>query len=126
MNNNYGKIGLLAGALSFVLLVVGVRNVLGYEMEVLNFVAFAVFSLIIGINVTTLLFYNLKVAFPIFIVAVAIAFFEMFRSYITDFNGMGDTIGMLSLFVISSFGLAFALIVQFLSRFMPKKEGPGQ
>lgn len=121
MNSNYGKIGLLSGAASFILLVVGVRNVLGYEIQVLNFVAFAVFSLIIGINVTTLLFYNLRIAFSIFVVAVAIAFFEMFRSYIIDFNGMGDTIGMLSLFVISSFGLAIALIIQFLSRFFPKK-----
>lgn len=121
MNNNHGKIGLIAGAASFILLIVGVRNVLGYELQILNVVAFAVFSLIIGINFTTLLFYNLRIAFPIFVVAVAIAFFEMFRSYIIDFNGIGDTIGMLSLFVISSFGLALALIVQFLSRFFPKK-----
>lgn len=121
MTNNQGKIGLFGGAASFILLVVGVRNVLGYEIEMLNFVAFGVFSLIIGINLTTLLFYNLRIAFYIFIFAVAIAFFEMFRSYIADFNGMGDTIGMLSLFVISSFGLAVALIVQFLSRFFPKK-----
>ena len=121
MENNYGKIGVVAGLVSFVLLVVGLRNVLGHEMEILNFVAFSVFSLIIGIAFTTLLFYKLKIAFYMFSVAFVIAFFELFRSYITDINGQGDLIGILSLFIITSFGLGLALIVQFAVRLLTKK-----
>lgn len=122
MENNYGKIGVVAGLVSFVLLVVGLRNVLGHDIEILNFVAFSVFSLIIGIAFTTLLFYKLKIAFYMFSVAFAIAFFELFRSYIQDINGQGDLIGILSLFMITSFGLVLALIVQFAVRLLTKKK----
>jgi hypothetical protein len=121
VENNYGKIGVVAGLVSFVLLVVGLRNVLGHDMEILNFVAFSVFSLIIGIAFTTLLFYKLKIAFYMFSVVFVIAFFELFRSYIQDINGQGDLIGILSLFIITSFGLGLALIVQFAVRLIIKK-----
>lgn len=113
MENHFGKIGLLTGSASFVLLVVGLRNVLGQDVEILNFVAFAIISLIIGISFSALLLYKLRIAFPIFCVAMVFAFFEMFRSYILDINGAGDSIGILSLFMISSFGLGISLIVQF-------------
>jgi len=121
MDNNYGKIGLFAGFVSFILLVVGVRNVLGHDIEIMNFFAFAVFSLIIGISCTMLIFYKLRIAFTIFIIGLILAFFEMFRSYIMNINGVGDSIGILSLFMISSFGLGISLIVQFIVILVRKK-----
>ena len=121
LENNYGKIGVIAGIVSFVLLVVGLRNVLGHDIEILNFIAFSVFSLIIGIAFSSLLFYKLRIAFYIFSVAFVIAFFELFRSYIQDINGQGDLMGILSLFIISSFGLGLALIVQFAVKLLTKK-----
>lgn len=120
MHNNFGKIGVIAGLTSFILLIVGVRNVLGHEIEILNFIAFSIFALIIGISCATLLFYKLRIAFPIFIVAVVLAYFEMFRSYILNINDMGADLGILSLFIISSFGLGLALIVQFAVQFIQK------
>lgn len=120
MENYYGKIGIITGLSSFVLLVVGLRNVLGQDVEVLNFIAFSVFGLIIGIICATLLFYKLKIAFSIFIVALIIAFFEMFRNYIQNSNGQGDLIGILSLFIISSFGLVLAVGVNFVLRLYKK------
>lgn len=120
MENNYGKVGIVAGLSTFVLLIVGVRHVLGHEIEILNFIAFTVFGLIIGISCSALLFYKLRIAFTIFGVALIIAFFDMFRSYILDVNGQGDIIGTLSLFIITSFGLALALIVQFTVRLLTK------
>ena len=122
MENNYGKFGIFAGLATFVLMIVGVRNVLGNTIEILNFVAFAVFGLIIGITCAVLLFYKLRIAFPIFLVALIIAFFDMFRSFILNVNGQGDLLGILSLFIITSFGLGLALIIQFSVRFMSKNK----
>ena len=122
MENNFGKVGLFAGLSTFVLLVVGLRNVLGIDIEILTFVAFAVFGLIIGIACASLLFYKLRVAFPIFCVALIIAFFDMFRSYIQDINGQGDLLGILSLFIITSFGLGISLIVQFIVTLIKKNK----
>ena len=123
MENHYGKVGIITGLSTFVLLIIGLRNVLGQEIEILNFIAFSVFGLIIGIICATLLFYKLKIAFPIFIVVLIIAFFEMFRNYIQDINGQGDLVGILSLFIISSFGLVIAVIVDFvLSLYKKYKE----
>ena len=122
MENNFGKVGLFAGLSTFVLLVVGLRNVLGIDIEILTFVAFAVFGLIIGIACASLLFYRLRVAFPIFCVALIIAFFDMFRSYIQDINGQGDLLGILSLFIITSFGLGISLIVQFIVTLIKKNK----
>lgn len=120
MENHYGKVGVFAGLSTFVLMVVGVRNVLGQTIEIMNFVAFAIFGVIIGIACASLLFYKLRIAFPIFLVALIIAFFEMFRSYITDINEQGDLLGILSLFIITSFGLVLALIVQFATKLISK------
>ena len=123
MENHYGKVGIITGLSTFVLLIIGLRNVLGQDIEILNFIAFSVFGLIIGIICATLLFYKLKIAFPIFIVVLIIAFFEMFRNYIQDINGQGDLVGILSLFIISSFGLVIAVIVDFvLSLYKKYKE----
>ena len=121
VENNYGKVGIVTGLISFVLLVVGLRNVLGQDIEILNFVAFSIFSLIIGIAFSALLFYKLKIAFYIFSAAFVIAFFELYRSYIQDLNGQGGLMGILSLFIITSFGLGLALIVQFAVKLLTKK-----
>lgn len=111
MENHYGKVGIITGLSTFVLLIIGVRNILGHEIEILNFIAFTVFSLIIGISSSAILFYKLKIASPTFMFVLIVAFFEMFRNYIQDVNGQGDLIGILSLFMITSFGLAFAVIL---------------
>lgn len=122
LERHFGKFGLFSGIVSFVLLVIGLRNVLGHDVEIMNFIAFIIFGLIIGISFSSILFYQLKVAFPIFGIAVIIAFFDMFRSFILDIDGQGDTIGMLSLFIFSSFGLGLALLVEFIVRLIKKSQ----
>ena len=64
------EIGFFTGLTSFVLLILGVRTVLGQELEWKNYLAFGIFGLIVGIFSSLLLFYNLKIAFRIFMVAV--------------------------------------------------------
>lgn len=122
LEQHYGKFGIFTGITSFVLLVVGLRNVLGHQVEIMNFIAFVIFGLIIGISFTSILFYQLKIAFPIFGISVIIAFFDMFRNFILDINGQGDALGMLSLFIFSSFGLGIALFIEFLVRFINKNK----
>lgn len=122
LERHFGKFGVFTGVLSFVLLVVGLRNVLGHEVEIMNFLAFVIFGLIIGISFSTILFYQLKFAFAIFGISMIIAFFDMFRNFILDINGQGDALGMLSLFIFSSFGLGLALLVEFIVKLVRKNK----
>lgn len=124
MDQHYGKVGIFTGIVTFVLLVVGLRNILGQDVQILNFVAFVVFSLIIGIAFAAMLFYKLKIALPIFGIGYIAGFFDMFRSFIQDINGQGDAIGILSLFIFTSFGLGLGLIVEFIVRLIKKTQNP--
>ncbi|MBY0223785.1 hypothetical protein ABZ756_05250 [Mammaliicoccus sciuri] len=121
MDSRYWKIGFFTGLISFVLLILGVRTVLGHELIVNNYLTFAVFGLIVGIVSSLLLFYQLHIAFKMFMVVLVLAFAEMFRSFIMMDNEFSEAIGMLSLFIISSFGLAISVIIQFLVKLLKKK-----
>ena len=112
MESKLWKIGFFTGLTSFVLLILGVRTVLGQELEWKNYLAFGIFGLIVGIFSSLLLFYKLKIAFRIFMVAVVLGFVELFRSFIMNTDGFGDLAGILSLFIITSFGLGIAFMVQ--------------
>ena len=112
MDNKLWKIGFFTGLTSFVLLILGVRTILGQELEWKNYLAFGIFGLIVGIFSSLLLFYNLKIAFRIFMVAVVLGFAELFRSFLMNTGGFGDLAGILSLFIITSFGLGIAFMVQ--------------
>lgn len=122
LEQHFGKFGVFTGVTSFVLLVVGLRNVLGHQVEIMNFIAFVIFSLIIGISFATILFYQLKIAFAIFGIAVIIAYFDMFRNFILNINGQGDALGMLSLFIFSSFGLGIAIFIEFIVKLIKKNK----
>lgn len=112
MESKLWKIGFFTGLTSFVLLILGVRTVLGQELEWKNYLAFGIFGLIVGIFSSLLLFYKFKIAFRIFMVAVVLGFAELFRSFIMNTGGFGDLAGILSLFIITSFGLGIAFMVQ--------------
>ncbi len=122
LEQHFGKFGLFTGITSFVLLVVGLRNVLGHDVEVMNFIAFVIFGIIIGMSFSLIIFYQLKIAFSIFGIAVIIAFFDMFRNFILDINGQGDALGVLSLFIFSSFGLGLALLIEFIVKLIKKNK----
>lgn len=122
MDNKLWKIGFFSGLSSFVLLIFAVRTVLGQELEWKNYVAFGIFGLIVGIFSSLLLFYKLKIAFRIFIAAVVIGFVELFRSFLMNSGGFGDLAGILSLFIISSFGLGIAFMVQAVVLLTRKKQ----
>lgn len=97
---------------SMFLLILGVRYVLGQDLVIMNFVAFASFSVVVGIIAGALLMYKLNKAFYIFTVGLVIGFTELFRSFLASNNGWGDLVGILSLFIFTSFGLVIGLIVE--------------
>ncbi|WP_432357898.1 hypothetical protein [Sporosarcina sp. UB5] len=114
MDKKLWKIGFFTSLTSFVLLILGVRTILGTELEFKNYVAFGVFSLTVGILASTMLFYKMKIAFRIFMAGLVLGFAEFFRNFLMDANGFGDLIGVLSLFMITTFGFGLGIIVQFI------------
>lgn len=120
MDNKLWKIGLFTGLTSFVLMILGVRTILGTTLVIENYLAFGVFSLSVGIIASVLLFYNLKIAFRIFMIALVLAFAEFFRSFLMIKSDTASAAGMLSLFIITSFGLGIAVFVQFFIIFIRK------
>lgn len=109
---NYNKIAGIMIVLSMFLLILGVRYVLGQDLVVMNFVAFAAFSVAIGVIAGALLMYKLHKAFYIFTVGLALGFIELFRSFLAGTEEFGDLVGILSLFIFTSFGLVIGLIVE--------------
>lgn len=94
------------------LLILGVKYVLGQDLVIMNFVAFAAFSVAVGVIAGALLMYKLNKAFYIFTAGLVIGFIELFRSFLVGKDGWGDLVGILSLFIFTSFGLVIGLIVE--------------
>lgn len=114
LDNKLWKIGFFTGLTSFVLLIFGIRTILGTELVFKNYLTFGIFGLTVGILASSLLFYKMKIAFRIFMAALILGFAEFFRSFLMDTNGFGDLIGVLSLFIITTFGFGLGVIVQFI------------
>ena len=122
MLKNYGKITISITLLSLFLLILGVRYVLGQDLEILNIVAFAAFSIVVGVFAGALLIYKLKKAFYSFTIGLAIGFIDMFRSFILNMNNEGDVLGILSLFIFTSFGLVIGFILEGITYVMKKSK----
>ena len=112
MLKNYGKIAGFIIVASLFLLILGVRYVLGQDLVIMNFIAFAAFSIVAGVVAGAMLFYHLHKAFYLFTIGLAIGFIDLFRSFIINTEGNGDLIGILSLFMFSAFGLVIGIIVE--------------
>lgn len=109
---NYGKIAGITIILSLFLLILAVKYVLGQDLVIKNFIAFAVISILVGTITGALLFYKLRVAYYIFTVGLLIGFIELFRAFISGVEGFGDLVGILSLFIFTAFGFVIGLIVE--------------
>ncbi|MEK4485521.1 hypothetical protein MHH81_07925 [Psychrobacillus sp. FSL H8-0484] len=119
---NYGKIAGITIILSLFLLILGVKYVLGQDLVAQNFIAFAVISVLVGTITGALLFYKLKIAYYIFTAGLLIGFIELFRSFISDMDGWGDLVGILSLFIFTAFGLVIGLIIEAILYFIRKNK----
>lgn len=109
---NYGKVASITIIITLFLLILGVKYVLGNDLIVRNFIAFAVISILVGTITGALLFYKLKIAYYLFTAGLLIGFIELFRSFISGAQGFGDLIGILSLFIFTALGLVVGLLVE--------------
>lgn len=118
----YNKIAGIMIFLSMFLLILGVKYVLGQDLVIMNFVAFAAFSVAVGVIAAALLMYKLYKGFYIFTIGLAIGFIELFRSFLAGTEEFGDLVGILSLFIFTSFGLVIGLIVEGILYVMKKSK----
>ncbi|WJY27895.1 MULTISPECIES: hypothetical protein [Sporosarcina] len=121
MDQHIRKIGLFTGLTTLVLFIIGVRTIGGHELDWKNYLAFTIFSLTVGLLAVLLLFYKLKLAFWFFMAGMVISFEEFFRSIFMYEGELGQSLGVLSLYIISSFSLGIGLIIQFILILAKKK-----
>ena len=122
MLKNYGKIAISIIFISMFLLILGIKYVLGQDLVIMNLLAFAAFSIVIGVLAGAMLLYKLQKTFYIFLIGLLIGFIEMYRSFITGSEEFGDLAGILSLFIFTSFGFVIGLIVEAIYYLLKKNE----
>lgn len=122
MLKNYGRITISIIFISMFLLILGVKYVLGQDLVIMNLLAFAAFSIVIGLLAGAMLFYKLRKAFYIFTIGLLIGFIEMYRSFFAGPEEFGDLAGILSLFIFTAFGFVIGLIVEAIFYLLRKNE----
>ena len=105
-------VGLGFSVLSFILLLIGVSQVLGNTIVLANIVAYLVFSLLVGAVIGALGYFSLKLAFSFTVTGLLVGFIEMYRAFIAGLSGWGDLIGILSLFIWVIVGIGIGLTTQ--------------
>lgn len=84
MLKNYGKIAISIIFISMFLLILGIKYVLGQDLVIMNLLAFAAFSIVIGVLAGAMLLYNLRKAFYIFAIGLLIGFLKCIVHLLLD------------------------------------------
>ncbi len=98
-------IGAIIAVFSFVISYFGTNYVNGRDITD-NILAYVVLAAVLGTISAVFHHYGLKYSFYIFTTGIAVGFFEMFRSFMSDLNGWEELAGVIS--------LMFWLVVGFL------------
>jgi hypothetical protein len=110
------KFALLVGAaffvLTFALFYIGVALILQNPLVLENYLAFALFSLLVGVISACFVFFNLSIGFIIFTLGYVIGFGSMFYAFSGNMDGWGDLIGLIQMMFILGIGLVTAIIVE--------------
>ncbi len=118
MNHHKAKLfwitTLIVTVLSFVLLWMGVKFMLGQTANTQNLLAYALLSLVFGGVSGAFYSLDMKAAFTIFVAGLLIGYFFMFWQFIAGLDGWGDLTGLLYLFMCAGFGLVAGLLVQLI------------
>lgn len=109
---NYWIIGLGIAAFSFIMFFIGIKVILGNEININNFVSMLGFSVLTGIIVLFLIYFNLRISFLSFITGLVFGFIIMYLNFMNEMSGWGDLIGILSLFIWTAIGLVLGLLLQ--------------
>ncbi|MDD2418746.1 MAG: hypothetical protein PHR18_03255 [Oscillospiraceae bacterium] len=107
-------VGVTVMALSFGLLWLGIKVILGNSVNIPNILAFTLLSLVFGGLSGAFYALDFKAAFTLFASGLIIGFFSMFWQFIAGMDGWGDLSGLLSLFFCAGIGLAAGILVQLL------------
>lgn len=97
-NKNTLIILILITALTFILILTGLKIILGNRISSQNIFALLGFSFILGIVSSLFYLFQLRWAHYIFNLGILIGLIEMYRSFFKDLNGWGDLTGLTSLF----------------------------
>jgi hypothetical protein len=108
----YWVIGLITAILSFVLLFVGIKVISASLVSIQNIMAYIIFSALLGIVASALIFFRFKIAFLSFIAGLLLGYIFMYKAFLFDMTGWGDLIGVLSLLILTISGLGVGLLVQ--------------
>jgi len=123
-NTNFWIIMCIVMISSFILLLAGVKLLLGNPITAQNLIAYLILSFIFSVVSSTLYLLKRKIAFVLFIAGLVIGFFEMSRMFLSDLSGWGDLVGLMSLFTWAAIGLGSGAAAE-LCRFIYKKINPG-
>ncbi|PKM65028.1 MAG: hypothetical protein CVU94_09615 [Firmicutes bacterium HGW-Firmicutes-19] len=107
-------VGVVFFLLTFALFYIGVALILQNPLVLENYLAFAVFSLLVGIISACFVFFNLSIGFLIFTLGYVIGFGSMFYAFYEGMTGWGDLIGLIQMMFILGIGLATAVIVEII------------
>jgi hypothetical protein len=116
------RMGVLVTLITFVLLAFAVRFILRAPLEMQNYLAFLIFSLIVGTIISVLIYTEARIAAGFFLFGVGLGFFEMYRVFSRDMAGWGDLIGLMSLFFWTAIGLGVGLLGQAGAKLLQKKK----
>ncbi len=109
---NYLKAGFIVAFLSFILLFVGIKFILGNEIVTKNIIAFASFSILAGIITLLLMLFEFKIVYTSFIIGLVVGFLLMYRAFLQDIPGWKDLIGLISMFAFTIISLVIGTLTQ--------------
>ncbi|OEH86540.1 hypothetical protein BHU72_13100 [Desulfuribacillus stibiiarsenatis] len=105
-------LGFCIALLAFLSLFIGVKVILGNQLEIINLVAFSGFALIMGIITMLLFLFAYSIALSLFIGGLIIGNYVMFQSFVDGMTGWGDLVGIISLFTWVIIGLVAGIVAQ--------------
>lgn len=109
---NYLIAGIAAAFLSFILLFIGIKVVLGNDIVTRNIMAFMGFSTLVGIIISVSVLFGFRIVYSSFAVGLAVGFLLMYRAFFQDMSGWSDLIGLISMFAFALIGLGAGVLGQ--------------
>ncbi|MGX8699847.1 hypothetical protein [Caproiciproducens sp.] len=117
---NFWFIFFTVAILSFTLLCLGIKYLLGNPVTPQNIAVYAVLSLVFGAVASALYLLQLKIMCSVFVLGLFAGYLDMFRTFLGSRSGWEDLAGLLSLFTWMAIGLCAGTVLQFLSYFYHK------
>lgn len=115
-------IGLLFSVVTFILFYVSVGFVLKQEITLQNYIAYFVFSLLVGLIVMTFAKMKHNLGLIIFSVFYVLAFAMMIYSFMSDLSGWQDLAGLLQMMFTLGIGLVLGSLAQLFLHLTDKKK----